>query len=197
MNTTIISYSYTGNNDALASKYAKEIGAEHVRITESKKRTNGMIFFDLIFNRKPKITMPIGEIEKSDLVIFISPVWVGQVATPMTSCFKQLRSRIKKYGFISISGGADGPDCNNKLPDELKRRLGKEPEFLIDLHIADLLPSEPKLTRDDTSQYQINDKDLEFLIHTLKTKVNLSSTKDASIQNDPQMTWTAMQKLEV
>jgi len=182
MNTTVISYSYTGNNDALASKFVKEIGANHIRITESNNRTTGTIILDLIFNRKPKITMHTGEIEKSDIVIFIGPVWIGQVATPFRSCFKQLKHRINKYAFISLSGGADGPDCNNKLPNELKKRLGKEPQFLIDFHVTDLLPSEPKPTREDTSQYRINDKDLEFLINSIKTTTNLTPPKEDYIK---------------
>lgn len=169
MNKLIISYSLTGNNDSLAANLAQAIEADHVRITESKKRTNGTIFMDLIFNRNPKIDMQAVEIGKYDLVIFSGPIWVGSVATPLKSCFKQLRSSIKQYAFISVSGGADGPDCNNKVPDELKKRLGKEPEFVLDFHIAKFLPNEPEPTRDMTSQYHINDKDIKTMIQSVKT----------------------------
>jgi len=171
----------TGNNDALAARLAQEIGAEHVRITEPKNRTNGTIFMDLIFNRNPKISLSLDKIEKSDLLIFVGPVWIGQVATPIGSCFKLLKGNINKYVFISISGGADGPDCNKKLPQELKKRLGKDPEFLLDFHIADFLPSDPKPTRDMTSQYHITDKDVNSLILSIKSTLNEKFVSSESI----------------
>jgi hypothetical protein len=52
---------------------------------------------------------------------------------------------------------------NLKLADELEKRLVKEPECLIDLHIADLLPPEPKPTRDVTMAYRINEREVKRL----------------------------------
>ncbi|MCK4731406.1 MAG: flavodoxin family protein, partial [Methanophagales archaeon] len=55
MKVTVISYSLTGNNEALAASIASEISAEHIRITESKPRTNVTIALDMLFNRTPKV----------------------------------------------------------------------------------------------------------------------------------------------
>ena len=165
MKTIVISYSLTGNNEDLAASLAARLGAEHVRITEPKPRTMNTIVMDMALNRTPKIIMPVEKTEEYDLVLFVGPVWMGQIATPFRACFKQLSQKIGKYAFISISGGADGP--NTKLADELKKRLAKEPVCLIDLHIADLLPSEPKPTRKDTSTYRITDKDVKHLTDTI------------------------------
>jgi hypothetical protein len=90
---------------------------------------------------------------------------MGQIATPFRACFKQLRQKISQYAFVSISGGADGP--NLKIADELKKRLGKEPVALVDLYIANLLPPEPKPTRDDTSAYRLTESDLKYLTDTV------------------------------
>lgn len=49
---------------------------------------------------------------------------------------------------------------------ELKK-VGKEPIDLIDLHIADLLPSDPKPVRKDTSSYRINNGDIRKLTNTI------------------------------
>jgi hypothetical protein len=114
-----------------------------------------------MFRRTPKILMPVERAEEYDLVVFVGPVWLGQIATPFRACFKQLGPEIDKYAFVSISGGADGP--NPKLADELKNRLGKEPVCLLDLHIADLMPSEPAPTRDDTMAYRLPEEDVERL----------------------------------
>jgi hypothetical protein len=86
---------------------------------------------------------------------------MGHVATPFRACFQQLAPTIGDYAFVSISGGADGP--NPQLAGELEERLGKEPVSLIDLHIADLLPSEPEPTRDDTMAYRITEADVRRL----------------------------------
>ena len=90
---------------------------------------------------------------------------MGQIATPFRACFKQLSQKIGKYAFVSISGGADGP--NPKLAGELKKRLAKEPVCLIDLHIADLLPAEPEPTREDTMAYRITERDVKHLTDTI------------------------------
>jgi len=87
------------------------------------------------------------------------------VATPLRAYLKRLKTNQCRYAFISISGGADGE--NQKLAGELKKRVGKEPIALIDLHIADLLPSDPKPTRKDTSVYRINNEDIKKLTNTI------------------------------
>jgi multimeric flavodoxin WrbA len=165
MKAIAISYSLTGNNRDLAASLAATLGAEHVRITEPRSRTMGTTVLDMVFKRTPKIVMPVENIEAYDLVLFVGPVWMGQIATPFRACFDQLGQKIGRYAFISISGGADGP--NTKLADELKNRLGKEPVCLVDLHIADLLPSEPEPTRKDTMAYRITGREVKHLTDTI------------------------------
>ncbi|MBN1873616.1 MAG: hypothetical protein JXA33_05255 [Anaerolineae bacterium] len=165
MKKMIVSYSLTGNNEDLAASLAAALGVDHVRITESKSRTMLTTALDMFFNRTPKISMPLETIETYDWVFFVGPVWMGQIATPFRACFKQAKQKIGDYAFISISGGADGP--NLKLADELEKKLGKEPVALIDLHIADLLPPEPKPTRDDTSAYRLTENDVKHLTDTI------------------------------
>jgi len=161
MKAIIISYSLTGNNQDVAESLAQTLEAEHVRITEPKSRKTGKIIWDILFKRAPKINMPVENVAAYDLVLFVGPVWMGHVATPFRACFRQLAPMIGEYGFISVSGGADGP--NPDLAKELEERLGREPAHLIDLHIADLLPAEPKPTRDDTMAYRINDQEVKHL----------------------------------
>jgi hypothetical protein len=92
---------------------------------------------------------------------------MGQVATPLRAYLKQIKTN-QRYAYVSISGGADGP--NPKLADELIKRTGQKPVALINLYIADLLPSDPKPTRKDTSAYQLNNNDVRKLTNeTAKT----------------------------
>jgi hypothetical protein len=154
----VISYSLTGNNDALAESLARTLGAEHVRVTESGRRTMAKIVLDVIFNRSPRVQVPLQEMERYDLVLFVGPVWMGQVASPFRACFKELRSRIRSYAFVSVCGGADGP--NPKLAGELSKRLNRDPLSVVELYIADILPPEPKPERKDTMAYRLNAGDV-------------------------------------
>ena len=161
MKIIVISYSFTGNNRALAASLAAALGAEHAEITERKRRAMGTIVLDVMLNRTPKVDVPVENVAAYDWLLFVGPVWMGQVASPFRACFKQLGPQIARYAFISISGGADGP--NPKLAGELESRLGKQPACTIDLHIADLLPPEPKPTRGDTMPYRVSEQDVREL----------------------------------
>lgn len=160
MNIKIISYSLTGNNDAVAKTLAATLGAQHIQVSTAGKKTMPAIFFDLLLNRTPRVS-PAIDIHNDDLVIFIAPVWLGRIATPLRAYFKQLKDKQCKYAFVSISGGADGD--NIKLASELKSRMGREPVALADLHIASLLPAVPKPTRNDTMKYHITEADVKKL----------------------------------
>lgn len=161
MKTTVISYSFTGNNKALANSIALELQAEHIIITEAKTRTFGTIALDMLLNRTPKVYPALNSVDISDLILFVGPVWMGHVAAPLRACFKVLKSNLKQYAFISISGGADG--SNPKLTADLNKRLGKKPAAVIDLHKSEILPSNPKPTREDTSSYILIKEDIEVL----------------------------------
>jgi hypothetical protein len=161
MKISVISYSLTGNNEALAKSLAGALSAEHVSITEPGRRNMGTIGFDMMFKRTPKVSVPAVRPEERDLVVFVGPVWMGQVASPFRACFQELGPRLDKYAFVSVCGGADGP--NPKLASELMERLGKGPVALIELHKASLLPPVPKPTRNDTMRYRISEAEVKLL----------------------------------
>ena len=164
MKTGIISYSLTGNNEALAKGLAEALGAERIRILEDGRRSTGTIMLDIAFGRTPAVKLSAEADGRYDRLIFVGPVWMGRVATPFRGCFRGLRSRVGAYAFISISGGADGAGCNPRLTGELTRLLAKEPAAVVDMHIADLLPPEPKPRRKETSAYRLTQSDLRRLI---------------------------------
>ena len=161
MSIAILSYSYTGNNDALARSVAQALSAEHIRISENKPRTMGAMILDMVFNRTPQARPSPDIMSRYELILFFAPVWMGSVASPLRPYFSYLKSHPQKYGFVSISGGADGG--NPKLNAELNKRAGAGPAVFKDLHIADLLPATPTPERKDTSAYRLNDQDLKHL----------------------------------
>lgn len=71
MNIAVISYSFTGNNEALARSVAKALSAEYIRISEAKPRTLGRITFDMIFDRIPLVQPKPEQIGKYDIILFL------------------------------------------------------------------------------------------------------------------------------
>jgi len=174
MKMVMVSYSMTGNNDALAANIAAELAIERVRITEPKVRTMAEIALDMLFNRTPKVSPAVETVDGYDLILFVGPVWMGHVAAPLRANLKHLKGNPVQYAFTSISGGADG--SNPGLVGDLTKRTGKAPATLIDLHIADLLPSDPKPTRQETQDYHLRDQDVKQL-----TNIILKNLREAKI----------------
>lgn len=161
MKIAVVSYSLTGNNDALGASVAKELSAEHIKITETKQRTTVSIVLDMIFNRTPRVQPMPAALAKYERILFVGPVWMGRSASPFRAYFRYLKAHPKPYAFASISGGA--LNTNPKLADDLKKRAGTAPAAFVDLHIADLLPPDPKPTTKDTSAYRLNGDDITNL----------------------------------
>lgn len=174
MRIAVVSYSLTGNNSALAKSVANALKARIIVVTGTKTWTSGTIALDLLFNRTPQIKLE--ELEAYDLILFSAPVWAGQVASPLRAYLKRMKRNSCRYAFFSISGGADGP--NPKLAGELKRRTGRQPEAVIDLHIADLLPKIPKPTRVVTSAYRLSAEDITKLTGTIVEAINSLTGKE-------------------
>jgi multimeric flavodoxin WrbA len=179
MKTTVISYSLTGNNEALASAIASRLSAEHIRVTEPGRRKMGKIVLDVILNRKPKSRVELNDAENSDFVIFTAPVWMGKAASPLRALFSRLKGKDIRYAYVTVCGGADGP--NPELEKELTGRMGNPPAAVVELHIAGLLPAEPKPQRKDTMHYRLSGKETEQMadqaITVLRDLVNKEAAK--------------------
>lgn len=163
MRIAVISYSFTGNNKALAHKVAQELQADLIELAEPKLRTMGTIVLDMLLNRNPKAVPQPEALEEYGLLLFSGPVWMGHVAAPLRPYLGYLRKHPRQYGFFSISGGADGG--NAKLSGELQKRAGTAPVLLLDQHIADLLQNDAASApaRKDTSAYRLTEMDVEAL----------------------------------
>jgi flavodoxin len=123
MKTIIVYYSRTGNNAALAEKVAERLGADRFELIDANPRTMKTIVLDMLFNRYPPLKAFPENIGKYDLVVFMGPIWMFGIASPMRTCFKELKKKMGEYAFVSINGGALGP--NTKIAGKLVRRLGR------------------------------------------------------------------------
>lgn len=169
MNIVVVSYSLTGNNKRLAEKIANVQNFKLINIQESETRKIGKIILDMFFGRKPKTNPSPQELENYDYIIFLSPVWMGKIASPMRSYLNYIKKNRKKYSFFSISGGALG--TNPKIQKELKKRTGNYPDVQNDFQKVDLIKSSKKPTSQETSDYKITENDLEEIYNKIINKL--------------------------
>ncbi len=178
MKTIVVSYSLTGNNHALAESVAKGLQAGHITVSEEKKRTMGTIVADFLLCRTPKTKPGADVLAGYDAVLLAGPIWMGGVATPLRAYMKRVQKMGCPYAFLSISGGADS--TNPKIPAELTRRVKRAPAAVIDFHIADMLPNDPKPTREITSAYRLTPEDVKTLTgQALKTLKDFADKEQA------------------
>jgi multimeric flavodoxin WrbA len=152
------------------------LGADQFELIETKPRTTKTIIFDMLLNRRPRLERVPENIEAYDLVIFMGPIWLFHIPSPLRTCFKRVKPKIGKYAFVSVSGGSLGP--NPKISSELVGRLGKKLVMNLDLNIAQLLTFNEKPTFDDTGTYSLkaHPGDLERLtgiVVDIFSKVNI------------------------
>lgn len=151
MKILVIYYSHTGNNAALAEKIAKELNAETFRLRDQKNRTMKRIVLDMMLHRSPRLQVLPNRVDAYELVLFIGPVWMFSVNSPLKSCMKAIRKQIDKYAFVSLSGGALGP--NTKLAKQLKKLLGKNQALHLDLPIKYFCTMDKEPDQKETSSY--------------------------------------------
>jgi len=164
MNITVVSYSFTGNNRALAASVARELGARHIDLACSQIKS--MMSTALSMLGAPRVKPAPEAMEGCDLVLFVAPVWMGHVAAPLRTYLRHLKKLPRRYGFLSVSGGgAEGGNVN--LAAELERRAGAKPAVVVDLPLTPFLsPAKDKAEGKDLMTYRVSEADLAQLTDT-------------------------------
>lgn len=159
MKTLVVAYSLSGNNTMLADHLAGKLKADREELTVQRDMGMFALALDALFNRKP----PIGPTQRDpgdyELVVLAGPIWMGKIASPVRSFIARHRSTLPRVAFISVCGGALGP--NDKVPKEVARLLGTPPVAVAQLYINDLLPEDQKNDSKRTSAYEVGQPDLE------------------------------------
>lgn len=173
MKTVIISYSATGNNDALATSIANDLDIDHIKITKPINKITFGIILTHLFNRVPKVEPMPNMIDKYDFIILCAPVWMGKVAAPLRPYLSYLKKNPHKYAFVSLCGGAAGP--NTKLSYEITKRVGEKPTVFTEYYLSNLFPKEQKPVIKDTMDYIVNEDEIKkitnIVIKNLKTEI--------------------------
>ena len=158
MKTLVVDYSFTGNNRRLAKRIASLLSADRDSISVARSMKPGAIALDRLFGLSPKIGESTKLPSDYDLVVLVGPVWMGKVASPFRPYIKRHYGAFKKIAFVSISGGALGP--NRGVDKEIAGRTGLRPAVVHEFYTNDLIPEEEKKKMSRTSTYQLTDEDM-------------------------------------
>jgi flavodoxin len=157
MNTLIIYYSFTRNNELLAKQIQQRLGGQMYKIETLKRRTAFSIFLDLLFKRKPAIRKHQLSLQNYDQIVFIAPVWAGKIAGPLVTFLNEEKRNIHRYSFITLCGGGIGQ--KEKIEQELISIFSFAPLKVTELWISNLLSDDKKKSINNVSGYRIQSED--------------------------------------
>jgi len=165
MKNAIVYYSFSNNNASLAVYLSKHLNCERFRIETIRKRNGFSIFLDILFHRRPAVKRVRVCMADYDHVIFVAPIWAGQIAAPLVSFMMKEREMINQYSFISLCGGREGQ--KDKVDCELVSIMGKKPKAHMQLSVSDLPKVENKPVTGNVEYQMLNvfDTRLEEFIH--------------------------------
>jgi len=171
MKTSIVYYSFTGNNAKLANAIARKLNADCIELKETRKRTVFTIVLDVFFNRTPKIQNIENQLDQYEYLIFVAPVWFGNIGTPMRSVFQYIKGKNKIISLVSLSAGADG--INPGLESEITKRTNTIPKVVINQLISYLLPTNPKQNRKLLDEYKISGEEADVMAEKILNQLKI------------------------
>lgn len=177
MNTLLIYYSFTGNNEKLANYLVEKLHCAIIKLETVRKRNGFSILLDLIFKRKPAVKPLSVHLKDFDHIIFLTPIWAGKIAMPMKSLLLNQAKNIRYYSFITACGGGDDSQ-KSRIEAELLSTVGRAPEIIEELWIKkvigfrkteDMIVSNVKV---DMIDFEIFTNELESFISAVKKLEN-------------------------
>ena len=133
MKALVIYYSQTGHTKAVAEAIADMLSCDKEKIVDSQSRSGPVGFLRSGFQARRKSLIDINPIEKDvsqyDLVIVGTPVWAGNVSSPVRTFLHKYKDQLKDIAFFSTHGG----DEPQKEFSEMEITCGKKPISVLSL----------------------------------------------------------------
>lgn len=110
----VVFYSLTGTTRKLARKMAEMAPCDIEEIHETRSRNpkglRGFVksVFDVMAGRNSKIEELINDPINYDHIVIGTPVWAGQLASPIRAFFNKYNEDLKKVSFFCTYGGRGG-----------------------------------------------------------------------------------------
>jgi flavodoxin len=108
--TLVAYYSWTGTTKTAAEAVAKALGADLERIEEAERRDYGLwnaviAALGSVRKRRPAIKPPRHDPDAYDLVVLGTPVWAGDMASPMRSYLAHHDGSLRETAFFVTHAG--------------------------------------------------------------------------------------------
>jgi flavodoxin len=108
MKNLIVYYSLTGKNEKVALKLKEIMNCEIEQIVEPVNRHGFLMFFkngfDALMKKTAKIEPIKSDIKSFERVIFLTPVWAGNLPPAARSFLMENKDKLKNLVFISACG---------------------------------------------------------------------------------------------
>ncbi|WP_071394042.1 flavodoxin family protein [Bacillus tuaregi] len=170
MKSLIVFYSHTGNNAKLAYELSKRMKCDIHKIMVEKKRTTFSILLDRYLKRKSKLSIYNLNLSEYKNVIFIAPIWGGQLAGPIREFIEAEKNNLNRYFFISICNGVKSQ--KEKLISELSSIVHKEPVEVTELWINAFLPDNRKNKIRYTFNFRVSMQELQQCKHEIDSFIS-------------------------
>lgn len=121
MKTLVVYYSRTGVTREVAHMIADQLKSDLEQVQEQRNRMGMVGFLRCCFEALCKKTPPIKAAEQDpvayDLVIIGTPVWAGNLASPVRSYLDQKEGYLPAVAFFITSGGSHSPKIISEMQE--------------------------------------------------------------------------------
>lgn len=160
MKTLVVYYSFTRNNELLAKAIRQSLSCDIYRVEVIKPRSSFSALLDGVFRRKTRVKPCPYTLANYDHIVFVAPIWAGQIPGPLKTFIQMEKENIHRYSFITVCSGAPGQKEN--VVKSLTHAVGHRPTHTTELWIKDLLPGEERDSIASVTGYRISQRDLEW-----------------------------------
>ena len=98
--------------------------------------------------------------EDYDHVLFLAPLYDMGIAHPMKSALDKLKHLLGPYSFVTFCGYRR-EEQSEHIHGELLELTGREPAFVQELHVGDLVPEEKRANVMVVSRYVVKKEELD------------------------------------
>ena len=138
MNALIVYYSRTGLTEQVANVMSEKINCDLVEIEDNVDRSGFTGFvksgWQAFAEKKPEIEDIDYKIEDYDIVIIGTPIWTGNVSSPVRSFLVENREKFNKVAFFCTFGGTG----SSTTLDNMEVLAGNIPEATLSIRKREL-----------------------------------------------------------
>ena len=105
-NILVAYYSFTGNTSLVADAISNQCQSDILHIKDKKKRAGILGYlksgYESFTNVKSEIEYSETNLTDYDLIILGTPVWMGNVASPMRTFIVENKNKFQKTAFLKL-----------------------------------------------------------------------------------------------